>query len=42
VDVGAWLAEIPSIKEHYAKFGDKIPQALLDEVASLEERLNNA
>ncbi|MCP4127860.1 MAG: phosphoenolpyruvate carboxykinase (GTP) [Gammaproteobacteria bacterium] len=42
VDVAAWLSEISSIKEHYAKFGDKIPQALRDEVAALEQRLNNA
>ncbi len=42
VDVDAWLSEIPGIKEHYAKFGDKVPQALSDEVASLEERLKNA
>ncbi len=42
VDVAAWQSEISSIKEHYAKFGDKIPQALRDEVAALEQRLNNA
>ncbi len=42
VDVAAWLSEISSIKEHYAKFEDKIPQALWDEVAALERRLNNA
>ncbi|MCP3672696.1 MAG: phosphoenolpyruvate carboxykinase (GTP) [Gammaproteobacteria bacterium] len=42
VDVAAWRSEISSIKEHYAKFGEKIPQALWDEVAALEQRLNNA
>ena len=42
VDVEAWLSEIPGIKKHYAQFGDKIPQALNDEVASLEERLKNS
>ena len=42
VDIQAWLSELPSIKEHYAKFGDKIPQALSDEVTALEQRLKNA
>jgi phosphoenolpyruvate carboxykinase (GTP) len=42
VDVDAWLAEIPGIREHYAQFGDKIPQALNDEISSLEQRLKNA
>jgi phosphoenolpyruvate carboxykinase (GTP) len=41
VDVNAWKAEIPGIREHYAQFGDRVPQALLDEVAALEQRLNN-
>ncbi len=42
VDVQAWLSELPSIREHYSKFGDKVPQALNDEVANLEGRLKNA
>jgi phosphoenolpyruvate carboxykinase (GTP) len=42
VDVDAWLAEIPGIKQHYAQFGDKIPQTLMDEVDALEQRLKNA
>ncbi|MBI4964939.1 MAG: phosphoenolpyruvate carboxykinase (GTP) [Desulfomonile tiedjei] len=42
VDVEGWLAEIPSIKEHYAKFGDRLPQGLRDELAKLEERLLKA
>ncbi len=41
VDKEAWLSELSSIREHYAKFGDKIPSALLEEVAALEARLKN-
>ena len=41
VDVDGWLAEIPSIKEHYAKFGDRLPQGLTDELESLEHRLKS-
>ena len=42
VDIEAWLDELGRIREHYAKFGDKIPQALRDEVTALEERLRSA
>ncbi|HEX9968539.1 MAG TPA: phosphoenolpyruvate carboxykinase (GTP) [Acidimicrobiales bacterium] len=41
VDAEEWRAEIPSIQEHYAQFGDKVPEALLDELAALEKRLSN-
>jgi phosphoenolpyruvate carboxykinase (GTP) len=37
-----WLKEIETIKEHYSKFGDKLPQALKDELAGLEARLKKA
>ncbi len=39
VDVEEWLNEIESIREHYARFGEKLPKALLDELAALEARL---
>ena len=39
VDTAKWKEEVEGIKEHYAKFGDKMPQALKDELAALEERL---
>jgi phosphoenolpyruvate carboxykinase (GTP) len=42
VNADDWRGEIPLIKEHYAKFGDKLPQELKDELASLEERLSGA
>ena len=42
VDVEGWLAEIPSIREHFAKFGARLPQGLNDELAALETRLKAA
>jgi len=41
IDVGGWLAEIPSIREHYAKFEDRLPQGLTKELESLEHRLKS-
>jgi len=37
-----WLAEVESIKEHYATYGDKMPKELLAQLAALEDRLNKA
>jgi len=42
VDVDAWLAELPGIREHYAKFGDKVPARLNEEVDALQARLEAA
>jgi phosphoenolpyruvate carboxykinase (GTP) len=39
VDLDDWRAEVPSIREHYAKFGDKIPATLTAEVDRLEQQL---
>ena len=39
VDVEEWLNEIESIREHYARFEETLPQALSDELAALEARL---
>jgi phosphoenolpyruvate carboxykinase (GTP) len=39
VDAKDWKSEIPSIKEHYAIFGDKLPQGLKEELGELEKRL---
>ncbi|HEX2038146.1 MAG TPA: phosphoenolpyruvate carboxykinase (GTP) [Acidimicrobiales bacterium] len=41
VDVEEWRGEIPSIQEHYAQFGDRLPDALTDELQALEKRLSN-
>jgi phosphoenolpyruvate carboxykinase (GTP) len=42
VDVDGWLAEVPSIKEHFAKFGSRLPEGLSLEVDALEARLQVA
>jgi phosphoenolpyruvate carboxykinase (GTP) len=42
VDLNAWMAEVPSIREHFARFGDRLPQGMKDELAGLEERLEQA
>jgi phosphoenolpyruvate carboxykinase (GTP) len=40
VDVDAWQAELPTIREHFDRFGDRLPEALRDELAALERRLD--
>jgi len=42
VDLDGWLLEVPLIREHFAKFGDHLPQGMKDEVNKLEERLKKA
>ena len=42
VDVEGWLDEVPSIKEHFARFGTHLPEGLNREVNALEERLKVA
>jgi len=39
VDREEWLKEVESIKEHYAKLGDKLPAELARQLEALEERL---
>ncbi len=39
VDVGGWLAEIPLIEAYYESFGEKVPDALWEQLASLKQRL---
>jgi phosphoenolpyruvate carboxykinase (GTP) len=39
VDTDEWRAEVPSIREHFATFGDKLPAALAGEVDDLEKQL---
>jgi len=40
VDADEWRAEVPSIREHFATFGDKLPAALAGEVDKLEQQLS--
>jgi phosphoenolpyruvate carboxykinase (GTP) len=42
VDVEGWLAELPQVREHYARFGTRLPQGLRDELTALENRLQGA
>jgi phosphoenolpyruvate carboxykinase (GTP) len=39
VDSDSWRQEIPLIEAHYAKLGERLPQELKDQLASLEKRL---
>jgi len=40
VDVEEWRAEVPSIEQHYAKLGERLPVVLRDELQALEKRLS--
>ncbi|HWR14451.1 MAG TPA: phosphoenolpyruvate carboxykinase (GTP) [Terriglobales bacterium] len=39
VDRDGWLAEVPLIREYFAKFGDRLPTELSEQVDKLEQRL---
>jgi phosphoenolpyruvate carboxykinase (GTP) len=39
VDKVEWLKEVASIREHYAKFGDRLPKELAAQLDALEKRL---
>jgi phosphoenolpyruvate carboxykinase (GTP) len=42
VDAEEWRAELPSIEEHYATFGERLPEVLRDELEALRKRLGSA
>lgn len=42
VDSEDWLSEIESIREHYKRFEEKLPQVLAEELDALESRLRNS
>jgi phosphoenolpyruvate carboxykinase (GTP) len=42
VDVEGWKAEVPLIREHFAKFADHLPAGMKQEVDNLEKRLAKA
>ncbi|HEX3622659.1 MAG TPA: phosphoenolpyruvate carboxykinase (GTP) [Acidimicrobiales bacterium] len=42
VDPDEWRAEVPSIEEHYAHLGERLPVELRDELDALEKRLSSA
>ncbi|MET0727377.1 MAG: phosphoenolpyruvate carboxykinase (GTP) [Acidimicrobiales bacterium] len=39
VDTDSWLAELPQLEAHYEMFGERLPEELRDELATLEKRL---
>ena len=41
VDVDGWLAQLPQMREHYAEFGAKLPDALQAQLAQFAERLTH-
>jgi phosphoenolpyruvate carboxykinase (GTP) len=42
VDVDGWKSAVPQIREHYARFGERLPAVLDVEVDSLEAKLADA
>ena len=42
VEADGWKGAIPQIREHYARFGDKLTAVLNVEVDSLEAKLADA
>jgi phosphoenolpyruvate carboxykinase (GTP) len=40
VNVDAWKQELPLIREHYARFGDRLPKELAEQLDDLERRLS--
>jgi phosphoenolpyruvate carboxykinase (GTP) len=39
VDPEAWKAQLPQLHEHYAKFGERLPERLREQLGALEQRL---
>ena len=39
VELDAWRHEVELIEEHYARFGDRLPDTLRDELVALDKRL---
>jgi phosphoenolpyruvate carboxykinase (GTP) len=42
VDIDGWLLELPLVREYYAQFGDRMPEALEGELDAMRERLEAA
>ena len=39
MDAADWREELPSMHEHFAKFGDQLPAPLREQLNTLQERL---
>jgi phosphoenolpyruvate carboxykinase (GTP) len=42
VDPEEWAIQLPQLKQHYATFGDSLPEALRMQLEQLEERLTQS
>jgi len=42
VDVEGWLTELPAIRKHFEKFGNRLPKGLHEELEALDQRLQAA
>jgi phosphoenolpyruvate carboxykinase (GTP) len=42
VDADQWRAQLPQLHEHFAKFGDDLPEELVRQLEALEQRLEGA
>jgi phosphoenolpyruvate carboxykinase (GTP) len=42
VDPAVWREQLPRLREHFAMFGDKLPDELARQLEALEERLGAA
>ncbi len=42
VDPEEWQGQLPQVHEHFARFGDRLPAALREQLAALESRLRSA
>ncbi|HXW33706.1 MAG TPA: phosphoenolpyruvate carboxykinase (GTP) [Acidimicrobiales bacterium] len=42
VDADEWRAEVPLLREHYSRFGDRLPRELASQVDALETRLGDS
>jgi phosphoenolpyruvate carboxykinase (GTP) len=42
VDIEGWSNELPVMKQHFEKFGSRLPKGLRDELNALEQRLASA
>jgi phosphoenolpyruvate carboxykinase (GTP) len=42
VDTAAWRAEVPDVERHFARFGDRLPERLRNQLAELRGRLETA
>jgi phosphoenolpyruvate carboxykinase (GTP) len=41
VDADGWKAQLPQMHDHFAEFGDKLPDELRAELEALERRLES-